>query len=209
LYRLQHLNLDKAVSRFLANADGLSRLPLMTDAEMLQIYGQEVMESSQEMANYNRQAQICLNCEKRCCLLVHCELYDTGFSQCPVYDYRPAICRMHFCDKFAIVNNSFVREFADVYINCLLEAKLEGSTKVDLFDSPPLSKYAPQFLAAVSPFLNAFKAGKLNEAAALQSINTEAEKFRTPSAALNKIAATINKDLEIALADAKFWIKGR
>jgi hypothetical protein len=208
-YRLRHLNMDKAINRFLASVEGLSRLPFMTDSDMLLVYGEEVMESSAEMARYNYEAGLCSKCPKRCCPMVHCELYDASFSRCPVYDYRPAICRMHFCEKFSVGDSSFVREFADIYINSLLEAKLEGSLKTDLFDSPPLSKFAPEFLAAVAPFLHAFKTGKLIESDALQYINAEAEKFHTSPATLEKVARTSNKALEIILTEARYHIKGR
>jgi hypothetical protein len=208
-YRLRHLNMDMSISRFLANVEGLSRLPFMTDSEMLLVYGEEVVDSSTEMARYNHEAGLCSKCQKRCCPMVHCELYDTGFSRCPVYEYRPAICRMHFCEKFSVGDTSFVREFADIYINSLLEAKLEGSLKADLFDSPPLSKFAPEFLAAVAPSLDAFKTGNLIESDALRYINAEAEKFRTSPATLKKIVGTSNKELEIALAEARRHIKGR
>jgi len=208
MYRLRHLNMDRAISRFLKNVEALSRLPFLTDADMLMIYGEEVMEASAEMDRINRENGICTRCTKRCCPLVHCELYDTGFSRCPVYIYRPAICRMHFCDKFAVGDSSFVREFADIYINALLEAKLEGSLKVDLFDSPPLSRFAPDFLAAVTPCLNAFRAGNLSETEAMYIINKEAEKFRTSPDMLAKIAGITNKELEIALAEARYYIKG-
>jgi len=201
--------MDKAINRFLANVESLSRLPLMTDVEMLQVYGEEVMEASAEMNKYNRDADVCLKCAKRCCPLVHCELYYPGFSQCPVYDYRPAICRMHFCEKFSLGDSSFVKEFADIYLNSLLEAKLEGSLKVDLFDSPPLNKFASHFLEAVTPYFNDFKAGHLSETGAIHSIYVEAEKFHTTPATLEKIAGTSNKELEIVLAEARYYIKGR
>lgn len=205
---MRHLNMGKAIDRFVASVGSLSRLPLMTDADMLQVYGTEVMESSAEMVKLNHEAGICSKCTKRCCPLVRCELYDASFSQCPVYDYRPAICRMHFCDKFSLEDSSFVKEYADIYINSLLEAKLEGSLKVDLFDSPPFVRYAPGFLATVKPYLDSFKTGSLKETEALRLINVEAEQFRTPRARMEKITGTINKELETALAEARLYFKG-
>lgn len=208
MIRLRHLNLDRAVSRFLKRVESLSRLPLITDAEMLDLYGEEVTVSAGELAKYNREAGICSNCAKRCCLMVRCELYDTRFSRCPIHNYRPAICRMHFCEKFAVDDPSFIREFADVYINSLLEAKLENSRKVDLFDSPPLSRYAPELVTAVTPWLDEFKESRLDEASALQRIQEEAEKFRTSPEVMSKIGV-MDKDQEIALAEARYWIQGR
>jgi hypothetical protein len=208
MYRLRHLNLDKAIQHFLDNVERLERLPLISDEDMALIYGDEVMESIAVLSRYNSQEKACVKCAKKCCPLVRCELYDAGFSQCPILPFRPAICRMHYCDKFAVGDASFVKEFADIYLNALLEAKIQGSRKVDLFDSPPLNKFAPELVADISPLLNAFKDGTLDEASALREIHNKAARFRTSTAALDKAGKT-DKSLEIVLAEAKLAIKGR
>ena len=208
MYRLRHLNLDQAVDRFVSQVETLTRLPFMTDAEMLLVYGEEVVESAGVLSLYNRDTRVCLDCAKRCCLTVHCELYDAGFSRCPVFEYRPAICRMHFCEKFTIGDRSFISEFADVYLNSLLEAKLQGSRKVDFFDSPPFSRYAPEFIAAISPFLDAFRKGLSEESETIKLIQAEADRFRTSQTTLNRIG-NIDKSTELFLAETRYWLQGR
>jgi hypothetical protein len=182
--------MDKAIRHFLQNVESLARLPLITDAETEQLLGPEVSQACAVMSHINQQKNLCGACQKRCCPLVKCELYDSRFSQCPIFEHRPLICRMHYCDQFIQTDKSFIREFADIYVNALVEAKIQGSQKVNLFDSPPLIRYAPQLLAAVGPALEAFKLGKLDEKATLQVMHKEAEKFRPASSFLNNIKET-------------------
>jgi hypothetical protein len=207
MLRLRHLNMDTAVSRFVKNVEELKRLPLVTDEDKLLIWGEEVIESIAELSRFNQEDKVCQRCAQSCCPLVHCELYFPGFSRCPIFPYRPAICRMHFCQGFAVNDLSFIREFADIYLNSLLEAKLNGSRKVDLFDSPPLGKYAPQLVSAAAPAIKAFQEGRLDEAAALNLIQGEAARFLSPAESLIGNSAR-DKALEIALKDAQAWYSG-
>jgi hypothetical protein len=179
--RLRHLNMDKPSE---ISSKTLKGLPPSLIAMMNLRLGTEVMESITVLADYAHRHQICLNCPNKCCLLVRCELYYSGFSQCPIFPYRPAICRMHFCERFEVGDISFIGEFADIYLNSLFEAKLKGSTRVDLFDGPPLRKYASELLAAVSLWVNEFKEGFLDQIGAVKLIQNEAAKFRSSPATL-------------------------
>ena len=177
---IRHLNIDKAINTFLKNVEKLSRLPFITDEEMTLVYGEEVTENLIQLANYSRKEKVCSNCASKCCPLVKCELYYPGFSQCPIYPYRPALCRMHFCEQFPLGDISFVREFADIFLNSLIEARQQGNTKVLLFDAPPLAKQVPKLVATVIPWIDAVKLGTLNEASARALIQAAIEKYRIP-----------------------------
>jgi hypothetical protein len=177
--KIRHLNIDKAISRFVSNVDSLRRLPFITDGEMAVVYGEEVVESVNDLASYNAEANLCATCAQKCCPMVKCELYLSEFSQCPIHAYRPALCRMHFCESFPVGDVSFVREFADIFLNGLIEAKRQGSQKVELFDSPPISRHAPELVKACAAWIEAVKSGQMNEAAARALILTEVEKYRS------------------------------
>jgi hypothetical protein len=190
MFRQQHINLDAAVRRFLQNVDSLTRLPLISDADYLLLLGPGVVEASAVMSRINGAKNLCADCPKRCCPLVKCELYDTRFSRCPIFEYRPLVCRMHYCDRFVQEDRSFIGEFADVYLNALIEAKVHGSRKVDLVDSPPFSRYAHELLEALRPALEAFREGRLEEKVALEAMRAEAERFRTPPSFAERIKET-------------------
>jgi hypothetical protein len=177
--KIRHLDIDKAVSRFVANVDSLRRLPFITDAEMALVYGEEVVESLNDLAVYNAEANLCVKCAQKCCPTVKCELFLPDFSQCPIHPYRPALCRMHFCESFPVGDVSFVREFADIFLSGLVEAKRQGSLKADFFDSPPLARYVPELVKACLPWVEAVKSGQIGEAAGRVLILAEAEKHRS------------------------------
>ena len=75
------MNKEKAVASFMEHVERLSRLPLITDSEMDELYGEEVAAAVAEMDYTNREEQICLNCQSRCCPVCGCELYAPQFSQ--------------------------------------------------------------------------------------------------------------------------------
>jgi len=190
MFRQQHINLDVAVRRFIENVDSLTRLPLISDSDYELLLGPQVVEASQVMSRINGAKNLCGGCQKRCCPIVKCELYNTRFSICPIFAYRPLVCRMHFCDRFVQEDRSFIGEFADVYLNSLIEAKVHGRKKVDLVDSPPFARYAPELLEALRPALEAFRSGRLEEKAALEAMGEEAARFRTPASFAERIKET-------------------
>lgn len=172
-----HLDLDKAKNQFLGNFESISRLPLITDAEMVQLFGEEVNLALSKLESYNQQEKFCVNCESRCCLLVNCELYSTDFSRCPIHSFRPVICRMHFCNRFAPVYNSLINELCDIFLESLIAAQQVDKKKADVFDSPPLAKFAPGLVSVMIPHMTAFNQGRLDRASAIELIGAEALKY--------------------------------
>jgi hypothetical protein len=179
--RQRHINLDVAVRSFRQNVESLTRLPLLSEADFARLLGGEVVGACQAMSELNQEKRLCADCPKRCCPLVKCELYDTRFSQCPIFEFRPLICRLHYCDRFVLEDPSFIREFADIYVNGLIEAKMEGCQKINLFDSPPLARYALPFLKQIEPVLEDFRRSRIEEKTCLALLREEAEKFSTPN----------------------------
>lgn len=181
------MNKENAISNFLEHVEQLSRLPLITDLEMNELFGEEVAAALAELNRYNRKEQICLHCENRCCQVANCELYAPRFSQCPIHDFRPVVCRLHLCHRFHITGSSLIEELGDLFFDSLLAADRCGSTRVRLFDSPPLAKSSPDFVAVTCSWVNAVRVGSLNPEHAEKLIRQEAEKYR--------IAGTLKRPL--------------
>jgi hypothetical protein len=174
------MNKEKAVAHFMEHVEQLSRLPLITDSEMYELYGEEVAEAVAEMDQVNREEQICLDCQSRCCLGCSCELYAPQFGQCPIYDLRPVLCRLHFCHRFNAAGRSIVVELGDIFFESLSAAEQAGSDKVRLFECPPLAEHAPGLTATTTHWVNAVRRGSLDPEYARKLINHEAEKYQTP-----------------------------
>jgi hypothetical protein len=174
----RHLDVDKARDHFLKNFESLSRLPLISDAEMEQLFGAEVSAALTELYQFNQKGNICRQCNSRCCLLVSCELYTARLSRCPIYSYRPVLCRVHFCNQYAPEYRTLVKKIGDIYIESLIEADRMDSEKVYLFDSPPLMKLAPELVAKIASYILDFKEGRLDEPSTFGLIEAAAEKYR-------------------------------
>ena len=174
------MNQKKAVASFMEHVGQLSRLPLITDSEMDDLYGEEVTAAVAEMDRVNREEQICLQCQNRCCPACGCELYAPQFGQCPIHSFRPVLCRLHFCHRFNTAGRSIVIELGDIFFDSLSAAEQAGSDKVRLFESPPLAGHAAGLTTAAAPLVDAVRSNSLDPEYARKLISQEAGKYQTP-----------------------------
>ncbi len=173
------LNQEKAVRNFLEHVDSLTQLPLITDSEMRILFGEEVMAAIEQLDRYNQAERLCSGCESRCCLACRCELYAPEFGCCPIYEYRPVLCRLHFCNDFRAAGNSIIVELGDIFFDSLLAADREGNPRVRLFESPPLTNAAPALVRAASPWVEMVREGTINPDHALSAIIREAQRYHS------------------------------
>lgn len=174
------MNKKKAVTRFIKHVEQLSRLPLITDSEIDKLYGEEVAAAVAEIDRINQKEQICLQCSSRCCLACGCELYTPQFDQCPIYNFRPVLCRLHFCHRFNEAGRSVIVELGDIFFDSLSAAEQVGSDKVRLFESPPLAIHAAGLIKVTAPLADAVRKGNLDPEHARKLIVQEAAKYQTP-----------------------------
>jgi len=172
------MNKQNAMSSFLEHVERLSRLPLITDLEMNELFGEEVAAALAELNRFNQEEEVCWHCQNRCCQVIDCEFHTTQFSHCPIHDLRPVVCRLHFCHRFHITGSSLLDELGDIFFDSLLAADRYGSARVRLFDCPPLARSSPDLIAITSHWVKAVREGSLNPEHAEQLIRQEAEKYR-------------------------------
>lgn len=175
----------KSIQTFLERVKQLTRLPLITDAEMDTLYGEEVTAALDELARLNEKEQFCQNCQTRCCPAVKCELYAPQFSRCPIYEFRPPICRLHYCHRFFANGDTLLKEMSDIFFDSLLTADKLGSAKARLFDCPPLTICCPDLVTVTAQWINSVREGTLDPEEAIRLIRQEAEKYRTPVSQLS------------------------
>jgi hypothetical protein len=168
---------EKAVNDFLQHVDWLVHLPLITDSEIGWLYGEEMAAAVAKLDSFNRQEKMCEHCQSRCCPACGCELYAPQFSQCPIYDFRPVVCRLHFCHQFNGAQSSLIRELTDIFFDSLATLERQGNTQVRLFDCPPLTRTVPDLVAVVSPWVNAVREGGLNPEYATKLIHQQAQEY--------------------------------
>jgi hypothetical protein len=168
--KVDRLDKDRAVGNFLANLDSLSRLPLITDAEIAHLYGADLAAALAELDFINLQEKLCQNCLKRCCQLVGCELYDTVLALCPIHHFRPLLCRMHFCTKYPSVYDPLITILGDIFLESVLAAERIDLARARFFDSPPLGRFIPALTESISTLIKTVREGKLDNEAAKSKI---------------------------------------
>ncbi|MBN1188747.1 MAG: hypothetical protein JXA46_03255 [Dehalococcoidales bacterium] len=157
---------------FQQNYESLERLPLISEPEMSLLFGPEVVSALAELENYNRQEQLCPICRGGCCRLVSCEFYIPELACCPVQEFRPLLCRMHFCYRFARVYPRLVKEIGDIYLESLIAAEKAGCKNIYLFDCPPLKKAAPGLVGYIVSELKKYRQGSAGKEEILEAIET-------------------------------------
>jgi hypothetical protein len=175
----RHLDVNKSVQRFLSQFESLSRLPFISDSEMGQLFGEEVNLGLAELNCLNHQKQFCRDCKERCCRLVDCELYQDTLTRCPIHSFRPVLCRIHYCHKFALEQPFLVKELGDIFLESLVSAQSLDAGRTRLLDSPPLRQFAPDLIADISKQTAFLAANKDLEAEISGAIDSKLEKYRT------------------------------
>ena len=169
---------QKVIKLYLENVSKLTRLPFITDAEMEQLFGEEVASILGQISRYDEETHLCRDCQKRCCPVAQCELYDTHFTSCPIYSLRPVVCRLHFCHLFQKDCAQWVTELSDIFFECLLAGEAVGISSTTLFDCPPIVRCAPEFVTATVPTMQALKDQSIISGEAVRKIFNEAQRHR-------------------------------
>jgi len=181
-----HLDGRLAVANFRNNFESLSRLPLITDAEASNLFGDEVNTALARLDRFNQQEHLCQNCSSHCCGIVDCELYDSSLSRCPIQPFRPLLCRMHFCQKYIPAFSTLVKDLGDIFLDSLLVGELIDKEKIRLMDSPPLAKLAPEMVNGILAVIKKIKAGRLEEKKAWIIIQSNLEPYQ-PGRLISKV----------------------
>jgi hypothetical protein len=163
-------DVNTAIEYFLAGFQNLKFLPFIADAEAERLFGPAVTAALVDLDDYNRQKHICRQCQSHCCLLVRCELYDARFSGCAVVSLRPALCRLHFCDKFKADYEPLIKILGDIYLESLLAAAKIDSSLADMFDCPTFLPLAPHLVSLINPVLDMARSAQMTQENAFQEV---------------------------------------
>jgi hypothetical protein len=168
----------KAIDRFLGRVDQFSQVALITSEEMERLFGEEVAQALAQLEHFLTENRICPDCGGACCRDIRCELYASQFGQCPIHEYRPIACRLHFCHRLDDPYRPLIIELRDVFVGCYRAIDLWDSPNLKSLDSPPFAEVCPQFVAGVSSWVNAVREGRLAPDRAGQLLCREAEGYR-------------------------------
>jgi hypothetical protein len=79
------------------NSEGQGSRVFYTDAEFAVSFGAQAVGAIKMLSKYA--GGICRDCGGECCRRIRCEFYSGRFPTCPIFDYRPAKCRLYFCER--------------------------------------------------------------------------------------------------------------
>jgi Fe-S-cluster containining protein len=169
---------NKAVNTFLERFESLSRLPLISEDEMRNLYGAEVYAALRILQDKLEQMELCSNCENRCCKRVRCEFYSDELTNCIIYKYRPLLCRMHFCNRLGVEHAPLIKEIGDIFLEGLQAAEPVNKKKAQLFDAPPLKQHIPHLVSFFKEHFQLFERSEITEKRLHELITAEIENDR-------------------------------
>ena len=142
-----------------------------TDAEFEAAFGAQAAKAISMLGKYAR--GICRDCSGECCRRIKCELYSSRFAFCPIFAYRPAKCRLYFCER--ILENEALSETEREILNrpaVELSEALRRGWGLGIFIEPPVRVGDKSWLtplgieAQVTEVITSLEADRINAAAA-------------------------------------------
>lgn len=115
----------------------LKKLVFISAGEFASLLGPRALEA---IGILDRVAStVCPACGGECCRRIGCGFYSPLFGSCPISDYRPAKCRLYFCERVLespLVGPEEGRILDEPARD--LSRYLEYSYGLELFFSPPI-----------------------------------------------------------------------
>jgi len=142
-----------------------------TDSEFEAVFGAQTTNAIKMLSKYAEDT--CRDCGGECCSRINCEFYSKQFDLCPIFEYRPAKCRLYFCDR--ILENEALSEAERDFLNkpaVELSDALRQGWGIGIFIEPPIKIGDKSWLTAlgiegeVGEVITSLEAGRLNAAAA-------------------------------------------
>jgi len=109
----------------------------LTDSEFEAAFGAQAAEATHLLARHA--AAVCRQCGGECCRRIKCEFYSQQFGSCPIFDYRPAKCRLYFCESI-LENEALSKEERDILNKPAAELSeaLKKGWGLGIFIEPPV-----------------------------------------------------------------------
>jgi len=108
-----------------------------TDAEFEAAFGAQAAEAVSMLSKHA--GIICRDCGGDCCRRIKCEFYSGRFPTCPIFAYRPAKCRLYFCER--VLENEALSETERDILNkpaVELSEALRRGWGLGIFMEPPV-----------------------------------------------------------------------
>jgi len=168
----------KAISQFLERVDTYGQIILVTEKEVADLFGEELMMVLGQLESYAHENQLCADCGGQCCDDIGCELFATQFARCPIYFLRPIACRLHFCHKFDSEHKATIIELRDVFFGCYKAVDFSASPNIASLDTPPFTSHSSELIARVIPLVAAVRHGNSAPDEVVRLLMKEVDRYR-------------------------------
>ena len=107
------------------------------DAEFEAAFGKQATAAVRMLSKYAE--GICRDCGGECCRRIKCEFYSQQFGSCPIFEYRPAKCRLYFCERI-LDNEALSKEEREILNKPAVELSeaLRRGWGLGIFIEPPV-----------------------------------------------------------------------
>ena len=121
----------------LMNSEGQETRVFFTDAEFAAAFGAQAAAAVRMLGKHAE--GICRECGGECCRRIKCEFYSQRFGSCPIFEYRPAKCRLYFCERI-LENEALSKEEREILNKPAVELSeaLRRGWGLGIFIEPPV-----------------------------------------------------------------------
>jgi hypothetical protein len=109
----------------------------LTDGEFEAAFGAQATRAIKMLSKHAE--DICRDCGGECCRRIKCEFYSDRFPACPIFECRPAKCRLYFCERI-LENESLSKTERDILNQPAVELSeaLRRGWGLGIFIEPPV-----------------------------------------------------------------------
>jgi hypothetical protein len=180
------MNIEQAIENLTTNLDKFPQLPFVTDLEVREVFGQEVAQALEFLEGTNKEGRICYACGGKCCQQMGCEFFYQAFGGCPIHEYRPLLCRFHYCEKFGDDQKSLIIDLLDIFVSGVsrLEAESGALPSIEfnmlLYSAcrKPEESY-PHLIEDIHHIVAAAKKGEVDRQKAIMMLREEILSYRS------------------------------
>jgi len=165
------------------NSDNLRRHIFITDSEFEALFGAQIAKARRVLDQYA--GEICAACGGECCERTGCGFHSVRFDCCPIYEWRPAKCRLYHCERVLeseLLNQQERQLLGERAMN--LSRILSYSCGFEILLQPPIRIVEKDWLVTlglqeqVNGTVRAFENGELDDSSAKARLRSLVQRFR-------------------------------
>ena len=180
------MNTERTARNLCLSLETIPYLPFITDGELAERLEPEVIQALNLLERLNRAQGICSRCGGKCCAEMGCELFSPDLEGCPIADYRPLLCRFHYCEKFGPEHEGLITGLRDFFASAAADEEAESRVVLGLELNMLLYRACrkpddpcPQLVENMRQIAAAAQRGEMSWEEAKEGFRREVETYRS------------------------------